>query len=71
MAPAIRISYIVASEKVIEQLGDIRMQIDYGLSILSQIVIYKMLKNDDYDKHTQNIIVHLKAKRDYMLAILE
>lgn len=47
------------------------MQIDYGLSILSQIVIYKMLKNDDYDKHTQNIIVHLKAKRDYMLAILE
>ncbi len=30
IAPAIRIGWIVASEKIIEQLADVRMQIDYG-----------------------------------------
>lgn len=32
IAPAIRIGWLIASEKVIEQLADIRMQIDYVIA---------------------------------------
>ncbi len=71
IAPAIRIGFIVASEKVVEQLGDIRMQIDYGSSILSQMVVYEMLKGGDYDHHIKNVRENLQKKRDYMLSILD
>lgn len=71
VAPALRIGWIIAPETVIEQLADIRMQIDYGSSILSQMVIYEMLREGDYDQHTRNIREQLKLKRDNMLYILE
>lgn len=40
-------------------------------SILSQIIIYKILKSGNYGQHTQNIRTHLKAKYNYVLAIIE
>lgn len=55
---------------MIEQLADIRMQIDYGSSILSQMVVYELLKSGDYDKHVAKLRKILKEKRDYMLSIL-
>lgn len=70
VAPALRIGWIVASEKVIEQLADIRMQSDYGSSILSQMVIYELLKNGDFDDHVNHLRSKLKEKRDYMIEIL-
>ena len=70
IAPAIRIGWVVASEKVIEQLADIRMQIDYGSSILSQMVVYELLKSGDYDRHVAKLRNVLQEKRDYMLNIL-
>lgn len=71
VAPALRIGWIIASEKVIEQLADIRMQIDYGSSMLSQMVIYELLKSGDYERHIQRIRKILKKKRDFTLDILE
>ncbi len=70
IAPAIRIGWLIASEKVIEQLADIRMQIDYGSSILSQMVVYELLKTGSYDQHVQSLRGKLKDKRDFMLSIL-
>lgn len=71
VAPAIRIGWIVASEQVVEQLADIRMQIDYGSSILSQMVVYELLKSGDYDHHVDNLRNALERKRNDMLEILE
>ncbi|MDU9418709.1 PLP-dependent aminotransferase family protein [Staphylococcus lloydii] len=71
IAPAIRIGWVIASEKIIEQLADIRIQIDYGSSILSQMVVYELLKNGNYDNHTNRLRKILKDKRDYMLNILD
>ncbi|MDO5375807.1 MAG: PLP-dependent aminotransferase family protein [Staphylococcus rostri] len=71
IAPALRIGWIIASEKVIEQLADIRMQSDYGSSILSQMVVYEMLQSGDYHHHIQKLRVVLKTKRDAMLQLLE
>lgn len=70
IAPAIRIGWAIASEKIIEQLADIRMQIDYGSSILSQMVVYELLGNGDYDNHINRLRKILKDKRNYMLNIL-
>ncbi|PTL05694.1 PLP-dependent aminotransferase family protein, partial [Staphylococcus haemolyticus] len=70
IAPAIRIGWLIASEKVIEQLADIRMQIDYGSSILSQMVVYELLTSGEYDDHVSRLRTILKDKRDYMLSIL-
>ncbi|MCI8279003.1 MAG: PLP-dependent aminotransferase family protein, partial [Staphylococcus xylosus] len=70
IAPAMRIGWIAASEKIVEQLGDIRMQIDYGSSILSQMVVYEMLNSGEYDEHIKFVRKALKQKRDYILKIL-
>ena len=71
IAPALRIGWIIASEKVIEQLADVRMQIDYGSSILSQMVIYEMLNKGDYDRHIIRLKEILIGKRDFMLSLLK
>nr|WP_268806881.1 PLP-dependent aminotransferase family protein [Mammaliicoccus sciuri] len=71
LAPALRIGWIAASEKVIEQLADIRMQSDYGSSILSQAVVYEMLKSGDYDIHLTRLRKILKDKQNFMLTILD
>ena len=46
------------------------MQSDYGSSILSQMVIYELLKNGDFDDHVNHLRSKLKEKRDYMIEIL-
>lgn len=70
VAPALRIGWIAAPEMLIERLADIRMQSDYGSSILSQMVIYELLKNGNFDEHVKQLRHILKDKRDYMLDVL-
>lgn len=70
LSPGLRIGWIVGPESVIERLADIKMQIDYGSSSVSQFIVNKWMKSGLYEDHLNRVRVELKSRRDYMVEIL-
>jgi GntR family transcriptional regulator, regulator for abcA and norABC len=62
---------VVGPSDVISRLSDLRMQIDYGCSFLSQHVATELLVSGRYERHLENIRIQLKIKRDFLLSLLE
>ena len=71
LAPGMRIGWIVGSESVIERLGDIKMQTDYGASSVSQWMMTYLLSSGLYDKHLKEIRRALKLRCDHVLKCLK
>lgn len=70
LAPGLRIGWVVGLGSIIERLGDIKMQTDYGASSLSQWVLYEWLTNCLYQEHILNLRKELKARCLFMLQLI-
>ena len=51
LAPGLRIGWMIAPEPVVQRLGDVKMQIDYGASSLSQQVLARFLTSGRYAQY--------------------
>ena len=51
LAPGLRIGWMIAPEPVAQRLGDVKMQIDYGASSLSQQVLARFLTSGRYAQY--------------------
>uniref|UniRef100_UPI0040259CF8 aminotransferase-like domain-containing protein n=1 Tax=Megasphaera sp. TaxID=2023260 RepID=UPI0040259CF8 len=51
LAPGLRIGWMIAPEPVVQRLGDVKMQIDYGASSLSQQVLARFLTSGRYEQY--------------------
>ncbi|SKC92257.1 aminotransferase-like domain-containing protein [Maledivibacter halophilus] len=71
LAAGLRIGWLVGPQPVIERLGDIKMQIDYGASSLSQWVVAELLNSDLYEKYLIELRRNLKIRRQIVLDILQ
>lgn len=71
LGPGLRIGWLVGPEPVIDRLSDIKMQTDYGSSILSQYAVAEWLASGLYEEHLHHIRKELKIRRDLTLQILE
>ncbi|MDF9867849.1 GntR family transcriptional regulator of abcA and norABC [Bacilli bacterium PM5-3] len=71
LAPGLRIGWIVGPQSIIKRLGDVKMQIDYGASSISQWIMYEFLHLNEYDKHLEKIRKELKKRRDDVLEYLD
>ncbi|MHC1683174.1 MAG: PLP-dependent aminotransferase family protein [Clostridiaceae bacterium] len=71
LAAGLRIGWLVGPEKVIEHLSDIKMQIDYGTSSLSQWALYQWISSGLYDKYLIELRTQLRIRREATLSILE
>lgn len=71
LAPGIRIGWVIGPEPVIERLGDIKMQTDYGASSISQWMLTHLMKSGLYDKHLENLRKQLKSRCQIVLGYLE
>jgi len=71
LAAGLRIGWVVAPENVIEHLSDIKMQIDYGTSSLSQWVLAEWISSGLYEKYLIELRSELKVRRQLALNILE
>ncbi|MGN0659838.1 MAG: PLP-dependent aminotransferase family protein [Emergencia sp.] len=71
MAPGLRIGWVVGPEAVVQRLGDVKMQTDYGASSISQWFMTELLTSGDFDLYLQQLRKELKARRDNALAALE
>ena len=71
LAPGIRIGWIVGPESIIERLGDIKMQTDYGASSVSQWMLTHLFKSGLYDDHLVTLRHQLKTRCHRVLGYLE
>lgn len=71
LAPGLRIGWVVASEPIVQRLGDVKMQVDYGASSLSQWAMTEFLNSGLYDRYLKNLKNELKNRRDNALKVLE
>jgi len=70
LSPGLRIGWIVGPEPVIERLADVKMQIDYGASSLSQWVAAKWLSSGQYAEHVSKTRRALRKRRELVLLLL-
>jgi len=67
VCPGLRMGWIVGSKQVIERLADIKMQMDYGSSSLSQQVAAEWLRSGIHQSRLQHIRAQLRLRRDFLL----
>ncbi|MBN2794588.1 MAG: PLP-dependent aminotransferase family protein [Clostridia bacterium] len=71
LSPGLRIGWIVGPESVMNRLSDIKMQVDYGASTLSQIVTELWFKSDYRETALNEIRSKLKNRRNAAIAALD
>jgi GntR family transcriptional regulator of abcA and norABC len=70
LSPGLRIGWVVGPEQVIGRLADIKMQIDYGSSSLSQHVAAEIFARGLYTEHNKSMRKSVKTRRDAALTAL-
>ncbi len=70
LSPGLRIGWIVGPKAVIERLSDIKMQVDYGASTLSQIVTEMWFNSPRREEALKAIRDNLRKRRDTALSAL-
>ncbi len=70
LSPGLRIGWVVGPETVINRLADIKMQMDYGSSSLSQLTVAKWFETGLYEEHLVEMRQSLKKRRDFTISIL-
>lgn len=71
LAPGLRIGWLVGPESVVERLGDVKMQVDYGASSVSQWALAELLSSGLYDVYLDELRSKLKDRRAFALSLLE
>ncbi|KAA8818377.1 aminotransferase-like domain-containing protein [Bifidobacterium vespertilionis] len=71
LAPGLRIGWIVAPEPIVHRLADVKMQMDYGASRLSQWVFARFLDTGLYDRFLTDLRGELRRRRDAALETLD
>jgi len=71
IAAGLRVGWLVGPENVIEHLSDLKMQMDYGTSSLSQEVLAELIDSGLYDEYLLQLRNQLKIRRDATLNILK
>jgi len=71
LAPGLRIGWLVGPESVVERLGDVKMQVDYGASSVSQWALAELFSSGLYDEYLGNLRQKLKDRRDFALSLLD
>lgn len=71
LSPGLRIGWIAGPEPVIERLGDLKMQTDYGSSSLAQLTVGKWLETGLYYEHSEFLRRELGKRREITLNTLE
>ena len=71
LAPGLRVGWIVAPEPIVQRLGDVKMQMDYGASSISQWILAEFLSSGLYASYLEGLKKELRRRRDHALKVLE
>lgn len=70
LSTGLRIGWLVGPEAVVERLGDLKMQNDYGSSSLAQLTAGKFLEKGYYQAHSEVVRAELRIRRQAALDAL-
>ncbi|MFV0517053.1 MAG: PLP-dependent aminotransferase family protein [Aminipila sp.] len=70
LAPGLRIGWLVGPESVVYRIGDVKMQVDYGASSVSQWALTEFLDSGYYDEYLIYLKAELKYRRELFLSLL-
>ncbi|WP_414733244.1 PLP-dependent aminotransferase family protein [Acetobacterium carbinolicum] len=70
LSPGLRIGWVIASEPIIDRLGDVKMQMDYGASSVSQWIMTEFLNSGMYEQHLEQIRTEMEKRRDHGVRVL-
>lgn len=70
ISPGLRMGWVVGPKTVIRRLADIKMQMDYGSSAISQAILNHWLTSGIYEKSILNLRKQLKIRADFMEKLL-
>jgi GntR family transcriptional regulator of abcA and norABC len=71
LAPGLRIGWVIAAEPIVQRLGDVKMQMDYGASSISQWAFAEFLSSGLYSAHLTRLKTELRRRRDNAAAVLQ
>lgn len=71
LAPGFRVGWLVGPESVVNRLADVKMQMDYGASSLSQWALTEIFNSGAYDEYLGKLRLQLKERRGITLEALE
>lgn len=71
LSTGLRIGWLVGPEAVVERLGDLKMQNDYGSSSLAQLTAGKFLEKHYYQAHSAVVREQLRIRRQVALDALD
>lgn len=71
LAPGLRIGWVAAPEPIVQRMGDVKMQMDYGASSISQLIFAEFLSSGMYSRHLRELKRQLQQRRDNALDVLE
>jgi len=71
MSPGLRIGWVVGPEAVVQRLSDVKMQMDYGASTLSQQLAANLFGSGLYEKTMVDIRRKLRYFRDVFFRYLD
>lgn len=71
VSPGLRIGWVVGPRTAIDRLADIKMQIDYGASSLSQWAALQWLEGGWHERHLEQIRGQLRKRRAAAAAALD
>lgn len=70
LCPGLRVGWLVSSEPVVSRLSDVKMQMDYGASSVSQIIFMNLLKSGNYETYLKKLRAVLKKRLERALLTL-
>lgn len=71
LSPGLRIGWVIASPAVIKRLADVKMQMDYGSSAISQEIVAHWLTSGLYDAHVTDLRDILQQRAHIMEQLLQ
>ena len=71
LAPGLRIGWVIAPEPIVQRLGDVKMQMDYDASSISQWIFTEFLLSGAYREYLSELKEELRLRRDHALAVLK
>lgn len=71
LSPGFRLGWLIGPEAVVEHLGDIKMQVDYGANSISQWAFTEWLESGLYEEHLTSLRIVLKERRNIALETLD
>lgn len=70
LSPGLRIGWVIGPSPVIKRLADIKMQMDYGSSSISQEIVSYWLTSGLYEKHLVELRKQLKLRAEFVENLL-